>query len=123
MGGFLREMKRKDRYGREYSYWVAVKSYRDKKTGKVRHKVLKTFGRLTEKEAENLKALWQLKEMGKDALVTTGEDIQVGASYEYLSIQILHRIFRLLELDKIFSYDRSVMVDLADIAEVLIIFL
>jgi len=51
MGGFLREMKRKDRYGRGYSYWVAVKSYRDKKTGKVRHKVLKTFGRLTEKEA------------------------------------------------------------------------
>lgn len=121
MGGFLREMKRKDRYGRGYSYWVAVKSYRDKKTGKVRHKVLKTFGRLTEREAENLKALWQLKEMGKDALVTTWEEIQVGASYEYLSIQILHRIFRLWELDKIFSYDRSVMVEWADIAEVLII--
>ena len=121
MGGFLREMKRKDRNGKEYSYWVAVKSYRDKKTGKVRHKVLQTFGRLTEKEADNLRALWQLKEMGKDALVTTWEEIQVGASYEYLSIQILHRIFRLLELDKIFSCDRSVMVDWADIAEILII--
>ena len=121
MGGFLREMKRKDRNGKEYSYWVAVKSYRDKKTGKVRHKVLQTFGRLTEKEADNLRALWKLKEMGKDALVTTWEEIQVGASYEYLSIQILHRIFRLLELDKIFSCDRSVMVDWADIAEILII--
>jgi len=57
MDEFLREMKRKDRYGRGYSYWVAVKSYRDNNTGKVRHKVLKTFGRLTEREAKNLKTL------------------------------------------------------------------
>ena len=37
MAGFLREMKRKDKEGKEYSYWVAVKTYRDRRNGKVKH--------------------------------------------------------------------------------------
>ncbi len=119
MGGFLREMKRRDRHGRQYSYWVAVKSYRDKKTGKVRHQVLQTFGRLTEKEAENLRVLRQLKNLGKDALVTTWEQIQVGASYEYLSIIILHNIFHLWKLNEILQSEKPALVDWAAISETL----
>ncbi len=119
MGGFLREMKRRDKHGRQYSYWVAVKSYRDRKTGKVRHKVLQTFGRLTEKEAENLRVLRQLKEMGKEVLVTTWEQIQVGASYEYLSIRILHEIFHLWKLKDVLKGETTALADWAAIAEIL----
>ena len=119
MGGFLREMKRRDKHGRQYSYWVAVKSYRDKKTGKVRHKVLQTFGRLTEKEAENLRVLRQLKELGKEVLVTTWEQIQVGASYEYLTIRILHNIFHLWKLNEILQSEKPALVDWAAISEIL----
>ena len=121
MGGFLREMKRQDKYGKQYSYWVAVKSYRDKKSGKVKHQVLQTFGRLSPEEAENLKEFRQLKELGKDALVTTWEKIRIGASYEYLSIQVLHRIFQLWEFEKVFGSEKEGLVNWTDMVEILIL--
>lgn len=86
MAGFLREMKRKDKDGKEYSYWVVIKTYRDRKTKKVRHKILQTFGRLSKKEAEKVKDLIQLKELGKEALVTTWENIEPGDSYDFLPV-------------------------------------
>ena len=121
MGGFLREMKRQDKYGRQYSYWVAVKSYRDKKSGKVKHQVLQTFGRLSPEEAENLKLLQQLKKLGKEALVTTWEKIVIGASYEYLSIQVLDRIFKLWEFGKVFGKGNGRLVNWTDMVEILVL--
>ena len=107
MAGFLREMKRKDKEGKEYSYWVAVKTYRDRRSGKVKHKILQTFGRLSEKETENLRALRQLKDLGEDALVTTWQQIKIGASYDYLTIIVLDRLYRMWGLDKAISSGRS----------------
>lgn len=70
MGGFIREMKWRDKYGREYSYWVAIKSYRDKDSGKVRNQVLQTFGKLSKEEADftyhsNRAYFYQLEEKEK----------------------------------------------------------
>jgi len=121
MGGFLREMKRKDKYGQQYSYWVAVKSYRDKKSGQVKHQVLQTFGRLSPKEAETLKELWELKKLGKKVLVTSWEKIVIGASYEYLSIEVLDRIFKVWGLEEVFSDGKENLVDWIDMVEILVL--
>ena len=120
MAGFLREMKRKDKEGKEYSYWVAVKTYRDGRSGKVKHKILQTFGRLSEKETENLRLLKELKDLGEEAVVTTWQQIKIVASYDYLSVSVLDRLYRMWGLDKaIKDTEKARLVPLSVMAEIL----
>jgi transposase len=120
MAGFLREIKRKDKYGKEYSYWVVIKTYRDKKTKKVRHQVLQNFGHISKEEAEKVKALMQLKSLGKEALVTTWEDIKVKDSYDFLIPLVLDKLWKKdWQLDKIIRNHRVLSVSLSLMAEIL----
>jgi transposase len=118
---FLREMKRTDKNGKKYSYWVAVRTYRDKKSGKVKHQIVKTFGRISPKQVEQIKQIQALKNLEKETLVTSWEKIQIGHSYEYLNIQILHKIFQLWDLEKIFDNEKTGLVDWKIIAEILVL--
>jgi len=119
MAGFLREMKRKDKNGREYSYWVAIKTYRDKRTKKVKHRVLQTFGRLSREEVEKVKGFMELKSLGKEALVTTWEDIKVKDSYDFLLPVILDKLWKYWQLNKIIRNQQRTSVNLSVMAEIL----
>ena len=119
MAGFLREIKRKDRYGRNYSYWVVIKTYRDKETKKVRHQVLQNFGHISKEEAEKVKSLMQLKSSGKEALVTTWEDIKIKDSYDFLIPLVLDKLWKDWQLDKIIRNHQMLSVPLSVMAEIL----
>jgi len=119
MAGFLREIGRTDRYGRRYSYWVVIKTYRDKKTKKVHHQVLQNFGRLSREEVEKVRALMQLKSLGKEALVTTWEDIKAKDSYNFLIPLVLDKLWKDWQLDMIIQNHRIPSVPLSLMAEIL----
>jgi len=119
MAGFLREIRRRDKYGRVYSYWVVIKTYRDKRTKKVRHQVLQNFGRISKEEVEKVKALMQLKSLGKEALVTTWEDIKVEDSYNFLIPLVLDKLWKDWQLDRIIQNHQILSVSLSLMAEIL----
>jgi len=119
MAGFLREIRRRDKYGRVYSYWVVIKTYRDKRTKKVHHQVLQNFGRLSKEEVEKVKALMQLKSLGKEALVTTWEDIKVEDSYNFLIPLVLDKLWKDWQLDRIIQNHQILSVSLSLMAEIL----
>jgi len=119
MAGFLREIKRKDKYGKEYSYWVVIKTYRDKETKKVRHQVLQNFGHISKEEAEKIKSLMQLKSLGKEALVTTWKDIKIKDSYDFLIPLVLDKLWKDWQLDRIIRNQQILSVSLSVMAEIL----
>mgnify|MGYP000978040666 CR=1 FL=1 len=118
---FLREMRRKDRDGKFYSYWVVVKTYREKRTKKVKHKILQSLGRLSGKEVRDLRLLWQMKELGEDVIVTKWEKIKVGDSYDFLTMLVCDYLYKMWELDKVLKNDKSLTEQVWKIAEILVI--
>ena len=58
--------------------------------------------------------------MGEEALVTTWQQIKIGASYDYLTVSILDRLFRMWELDKaIKDTTKTPLVPLSVMTEIL----
>ncbi len=100
-------------------YWVAIKTYRDRRTKRVKHQVLQTFGRLSKEEVEKVKAFMELKSLGKSALVTTWEDIRVKDSYDFLIPVILDKLWKEWQLDKVIRNQQIPSVRLSVMAEIL----
>lgn len=119
---FLREVKIPWK-GKEYRYWKVLESYRDRKTGKNRHKTILNLGQLTGQQVQQIKALLEIKTVGVDCFLTTLKEIEVGRSYEFLSIFILDHLYRKWELDKVIANNSKseLRVPVSTISEILTI--
>ena len=73
---FLREIKRKRKSGKVYTYWVVIKTFWDKKKRKVRHKVLHDLGHLSQQEVRAIRTILSLKRMPEDSFFTSWQDIK-----------------------------------------------
>lgn len=101
---FLRETVIKKASG-EYHYWRLVKTYWDKTKKKVRHKTIKQLGRLKPNEI----AFFKDSLAGKAGQRFSWEELTCRKSFEYLSVAILHRIWKYWELDAVIE-DKTIEV-------------
>ena len=101
---FLRETIIKKASG-EYRYWRLVKTYWDKAKKKVRHKTIKQLGRLKPNEI----AFFKDSLAGKAGRRFSWEELTCKKSFEYLSVAILHRIWKYWELDNLIE-DKTIEV-------------
>ena len=119
---FLREVKIPWR-DKEYRYWKVVESYRDKNTGKNRHKTIINLGQLIEQQVQQIRALLKIKTLGLNCFLTTLREIEVGRSYEFLNIFVLDHLYRMWKLDKIITNNgkTDLQVSVSTISEILTI--
>jgi len=119
---FLREVKIPWR-DKEYRYWKVVESYRDKKTGKNRHKTIINLGQLIEQQVQQIRALLKIKTLGLNCFLTTLREIEVSRSYEFLNIFVLDHLYRMWKLDKILTNNgkTDLQVPVSTISEILTI--
>lgn len=101
---FLRETVIKKASG-EYHYWRLVKTYWDKAKKKVRHKTIKQLGRLKPNEI----AFFKDSLAGKAGKRFSWEELTCKKSFEYLSVAILHRIWKYWGLDALIE-DKTIEV-------------
>lgn len=94
---FLRKLTIK-KNGKKYDYWLLVKTYRDRKTKKVRQKTILHLGRLTPKEVNLAQSLLQAKK--PHAFITTWQDIKLNQSVDFLTVGILNKIWSYWDFDK-----------------------
>lgn len=119
---FLREIKVPGK-DKEYRYWKVLESYRDKKTGKNRHKTIINLRQLSHQQVKQVKALLEIKKFGADCFLTTLKEIEVGRSYEFLNIFVLDHLYRMWKLDRIITNNgkTEIQVPVSTIAEILTI--
>ena len=101
---FLRETVIKKASG-EYRYWRLVKTYWDKAAKKVRHKTVAQLGRLKPDEIARFKESFA----GKAGKRFSWEELSCKKSFEYLSVAILHRIWKYWGLDTLIE-DKAIEV-------------
>jgi hypothetical protein len=77
-------LKVRRKSGKEYRWWVVIKTYWDKEKKKVRHRVIHNLGRLI-----------SLKDITEDSFITSLGEIKIKGSYEYLIVVILDKLWYL----------------------------
>lgn len=118
---FLRKLTVKKK-AKKYDYWLLVKTYRDRKTKKVKQKTILHLGRLAPKELSLAQSLLAAKK--PHAFITTWQDVKLRQSVDFLTVGILTRIWRYWELDKFFNEQLArgrQSVSIATVAQILAI--
>jgi transposase len=118
---FLRKLTVK-RKNKKYDYWLLVKSYRVRKTGKVRQKTILHLGKLKPAQVSLVQSLLAAK--SPNTFITSWDNIKLKQSVEFLTVGILTRIWRYWELDKFLNEQlprSKELVNIATVAQILAI--